>query len=564
MSETLLSSAPGPVRGAPSLNKSDRATVGVVPASEHGRRRRLLHALEQAYPVRFEPREADVWRGLDGLIAFGDAAREAAVSAPMPRLVYRGEETAAGACRVIMADHPALARPLRAARLTDAYARAFEPLVINSGQVILATVNGAPAWTVLDDSAGRRHEVAVAPAELGPDDALRSRLAPNRSLALLALVQFVRDLTAGVNWELPPPRAAFVIDDPNLRKPRYGHIDYAQLLRSATAHHYHVAMAMVPLDGHRGPAHPTAVELFRAGRESLSLCIHGNDHNGPELGEPRSREEGLVPAAQALRRIAAFEHRTGLTVDRIMVPPHERLSEGALTALAACEYEAYCGARPYPWIGQSPDLKWLTRPTATNPLIGWGSSELMPGSFPWLMRMDFGHPREELVIRAFLGQPLIVYGHHDLGEHGPGPFEEVAAQINRLGDVRWASLASIARAAAEWRRDGDTLEVRLLGRRVAVDVPDDVRELRVDTSALAPSHRRPVVLRCAGRIIARSEAPGEVLIPIVEPCRVELGLEGAVDSRSIPAPRKRVTPLMRRIVSEWRDRSRRYPPASRG
>ena len=124
-----------------------------------------------------------------------------------------------------------------------------------------------------------------------------------------------------------------MIDDPNLRAAGYGHLDYARLLASAQRHRYHVSMAMVPLDAGRGRAHPAAVQLFRDGSEHLSLCIHGNDHDGGELGRPSSGPAALPVVAQALRRIEAFERRTSVPVDRVMVAPHERMSRGTVDAL---------------------------------------------------------------------------------------------------------------------------------------------------------------------------------------------------------------------------------------
>ena len=81
-------------------------------------------------------------------------------------------------------------------------------------------------------------------------------------------------------------------------------------------------------------------------------------------------------------------------------------------------------------------------------MVGWGRREIVAGGLPSLPRTGFNAPREDLVLRAFLGQPLIVYAHHDLLEHGLEVLSEAAATVDALGDVRWSSLADIA-------RDGD-------------------------------------------------------------------------------------------------------------
>jgi hypothetical protein len=353
--------------------------VGIVPAREHRARPRLWRALEAAYPVSFEGREAGALRELDALVAVGAAPSSA--------------------------DIPCL------------------------------RANGVPD-------------------ELAEGEALRERLQPGRKQALLALARFLADLTAALCAAPPPLHAAFVIDDPNLRRPRYGHIDYAELLSDARAHGYHVSIAMVPLDG-RLARRDGAARIFREGTEHLSLCIHGNDHDGPELGRPGSDADALALVAQALRRTAAFEQRTGLRVDRVMIPPHERLSEPVSRALRACGFDALCTTRPYPWVADTPERHWLARPPDVGPLAAWGPIDLVAGGLPVLLRAEFDHPREDLALRAFLGQPLILYGHHDLLAEGPGVLAEAAAQINRLGDVRWCSLGKMARALAPGRSAPD-------------------------------------------------------------------------------------------------------------
>jgi hypothetical protein len=386
---------------------AQRLRVGVVPAHEHARRPRLWAALEGAYPVCFESSEASALGELDALVAVG--------AAPDFR------------------DVPCL------------YVAGMQE-----------TPDAATTATVSPIAS-----VACIPDELTEDEALRERLRPGRNLALLALARFLADLTADLRPAPPPLHAAFVIDDPNLRRPRYGHIDYADLLAHARAHGYHVSIAMVPLDGRLARRDGAATRIFREGREHLSLCIHGNDHDGAELGRPTREEDALALVAQALKRTANFERRTGLKVDRVMVPPHERLSEPVAQALRACGFDAVCTTRPYPWVADTLERHWLARPPETGPLAAWHPVDRVAGGLPVLLRAEFAafaesrSSREDLALRAFLGQPLILYGHHDLLAGGPDALAEAAAQINRLGDVRWCSLGEIARALAPGRTTPD-------------------------------------------------------------------------------------------------------------
>ena len=383
---------------------------------------------------------------MDGIFVFESGSTVGAAgdtSNGIPSLTLHGEETIRAAVRSLaLASDSALARPLRGAALSDSYSAALSDA--GADEVVLATLDGAPAW-VLDRHAGASSQrVACAPTELEPGEALRERLCPGRCLALLALVHFLGELTVGLRPPSPPLHAAFVIDDPNLRRPRYGHLDYAELLRHARVHGYHLAVAMVPLDARF--AHARAVRLFREGAAHLSLCVHGNDHDGAELGRPRSNAQATAVVAQALRRSASFERRTGIAVDRVMVPPHERLSEPVARALRACGFQAVTTTRPYPWVADTSDGSWLARPPAVGPLAAWGPVDVVAGGLPVLLRADFReHPREDLALRAFLGQPLILYGHHDLLAGGPDALGEAAAEIDRLGDVEWSSLGDIAR-----------------------------------------------------------------------------------------------------------------------
>ena len=69
-------------------------------------------------------------------------------------------------------------------------------------------------------------------------------------------------------------------------------------------------------------------------------------------------------------------------------------------------------------------------------LAGSRPVHLVDGEFPLLLRYHIRQDRDELPFRAFLGQPLIVYGHHDDLAKGPAILAETAAFIRDLGPVR--------------------------------------------------------------------------------------------------------------------------------
>jgi hypothetical protein len=82
-----------------------------------------------------------------------------------------------------------------------------------------------------------------------------------------------------------------------------------------------------------------------------------------------------------------------------------------------------------------------------RPLAGWEPAELLAGGLPVFPRLLITSPRDDLVLRSFLGQPLIVYLHHEDLVDGLGALVETAAFINREPGVRWGSAESLARSS---------------------------------------------------------------------------------------------------------------------
>ena len=146
------------------------------------------------------------------------------------------------------------------------------------GTTVLATCNGVPTWS----RSGVHESALMIPAELGPREALRERLCDRRSAALLPLLHFLRAQTEAIRWQPPAVHASLLFDDPNLHWPSYGFVKLVELGAHAREHGYHVALATVPLDAWF--AHPTALRALRESDGAISLLVHGNDHDGGELG----------------------------------------------------------------------------------------------------------------------------------------------------------------------------------------------------------------------------------------------------------------------------------------
>ena len=530
---------------APAPGATARAAIGVSPAAELVRLRGLFDSLEQALPVAFV---APSDEGIEAMLHLGHGEPLPGLAA-LPTLRLADGSGPHEHLEVALSGTPPLDRSLRGQRL-DEERCAAETLNADRGDAILATAGpapGRPLW-VRRPADGTWSETVVASLDpLEETDVLRDQLRPGRFLALTALLHFLREVAGERAFVAPPLRACFMVDDPNLHRRRYGCLDFDRLADHAMRGRYHVAMAAIPLDMFATSA--AARGAFTAAGGRLSLLVHGVDHFGAEFMRERSAAEWEAPLAAALRRVARFERSGGPVVERIMVPPHDICTLASMDAMLRLGFEAVSTCWAFPQPPGRPPKGW--------PLAGFELSQMLVGGLPVIQRWPLvDHSPQELVLRAFLRQPLVVFAHHqDLGDLDR--LDEAAAAIDALGEVTWTSPGRIARTNVLTRREGSTLRVRAHSRRFELDVEPGVAEVVVE---LPPTHGKPRFQRftldghsCELTATAagwRSEpilvAPGRIEAAFTP--RDKLQLEG------IPAYRPALTPILRRIATETRDR----------
>jgi hypothetical protein len=554
-----------------------RRRIGVFPAAALAERRHLFDILARAYPVSFEARQLGETADLAAAICIGaefDEVKALAAagirclaypskrdeSSPADSAVSRPPTNAAESLNIHLTEAPTLHPTMRGRTLKESSALEPHPLAPNGHALSspicdedtsLATVDGRPVWALRHTPAAAIELATSAPAELPANDCLRNHLLDGRCLRLLPLVHFIRSVAADIAWQLPEPRACFLIDDPNLRSPRYGFVDYLRLAVSARRHGYHIAFATVPLDASQ--AHPAAVRLFHEHADRLSLIMHGNNHTRCEFEQLATMELALPALAQALRRVQRLESRTGLAIARIMAVPHGACSEVALAAMRRLGHTAACISRPYPW---------LAAPPPESPLAGWRPAEFVCGGLPILPRCRLSTSEGELALRAFLGLPLILYGHHaDLSPDG----ERLAEIAARLGNVRWMSPQSISRTNYATRQAASSLHLLLFAREATIDVDDSIARLAIEVPVAQQQGDEIHVMVDDVRIaLARSEEGlrGEAVLNwerrqsrVERQCHVRIEEEAPIDPASIPPPPWRAWPVIRRRLTELRDRS---------
>lgn len=520
----------------------ERIQIGVAPRGELQNRASLLAALEGLLPVRFvalDDGDAVACIGFDG-IELPDR---------LPSLGLAADEPAGGRGATVELASSGVDPCLRGRALLDDRVGGAD-LGGEDGSEILARAGNAVLW----ERQGERERSALAPLELEPDEPLRDRLHPGRWFALVPLVQFLRRITAEIAWEPPAPRAAFLFDDPNLHWTSYGYLRFDEIAEAAHRHDYHAAFATVPIDAWF--TRSAAARSFRQNPDRLSLLVHGNDHLARELARPLSTRDRHALVGQALRRIEALERRSGVPVSKVMAAPHGVCSEEMARAMLTFEFEAVTISRPYPWLARPP-AHWLAAPAGSGPLVGMRPTETVAGGLPVLLRTTLQHGEDDLVLRAFLGQPVIVSGHHDDLPDGLEPLAEIAASLNRIDGMSWGSLADISRASFSTRRREGVLQVRPHALLLSLDVPAGTEAIAVERTAKEAS------LTIDG-----------VPAPFDQPVEVDRGRHqlkiapcDPLDPHAAPRARRRPWAVGRRIAAEGRDRLRpvlsaRKPPGS--
>ena len=515
---------------------AERPVIGLFPGRELEARARLIGALQEATGVRFAPWSEARGQRVDGLVLLSDREPPAGVRS---LVVAPGNGSSAASSRVSLARDDGLDSRLRGRVLRDDDVVGVRTLPAARGrECSRSAADGAPLWT----RAGLVDRLAIAPRELAPDDVLRDALRNGRFLSLLPLVHLVRELDPEPRWRPPPLRASFVFDDPNLRRASYGFVRYAELARHAERHGYHAAMATIPLDARAFS--PEAAAFFRGDQASLSLLVHGNDHLSRELSRSLSDDDALALAAQALRRIEQLEQRADVPVARVMVPPHGALSERIARALLRTGYEAACANSPYPW---------LDRPPPDRLVAGWGVTEIVVGGLPMIPRFRLAD-RDDLPLRAFLDQPLVLYGHSEDLADGYSVLAEAAEDVNALGGVEWASPRAIAQTNYAVLERGETANLRLFTRWARVRLPAGVRSLVVELPASADGLEHVAVSTNdgPGRLVAVGERVDVAAGGIID---VRLTRRDALSPPLVPRPRRSPWPILRRTLTEARDRT---------
>jgi hypothetical protein len=524
-----------------------RKRVGVVGDPSGGSYGLLFSALAQLHPVEFSNCATAQPDGLDAVIILdGDTAAGLAVAAAVvPAFVMMGGSgtpTQASVRQVRFGASVNLDSCLRNQKMVLRQETSFSPLATQPGDEVLASVEDRPVWL----ARGACQLFGALPPRLQQDEFLFQHLNSRRFMELLPLVHFLRQLVKATDWAGPPPRACLVFDDPSFYWRSYGFVNFRRLGEHATRHNYFAAVATIPIDTwgvNRGVA-----TTLRSFSPRLSILIHGNNHLNREM-LLRNREEGLATAAQALRRMERLARQHELQFARIMEAPHAVLSNNMLQQLREAGFDAaLCTTELF--VRHNPDLGLPAG-------FGLDRSEML-GGLPTLPRIKLTPDwKNDVLLAAFLRQPIIIAGHHYDAAHGMKLMAEMAEAINQLDGVTWSDLPGILRTNYLQRTDGDVLIVKMYSKRITVTIPAGIRQLCVQRTWLAEGQTEKLIFsEGTGTKVERGAGSSTEWFTLTGSQTVEVGTqnEPAPSLVRISPPRLSPWVIARKILMEVRDR----------
>ncbi len=333
----------------------------------------------------------------------------------------------------------------------------------------LVDADGVPVASCCVRLALGRGETWVSAASIGSSDDWEFERPhfSRRPHVLAVALMFLRAAAGERRWHNPAHFANLCIDDPRLTEP-YGRMRYASLLAETQRAGFHATIGFIPWNYDRNAA--PVVESIRQNPASLSIAVHGNNHDrfefyGPQRWRPTDpwRVKALPEQEAAIRQAAVrmdeFSRLTGLPHDRVMVFPHAIGSAGTLRLLKRLGFAGTANYNNFA-LGSAPPTDLAACLSVVNT-----DAERFPA-----LRRDYPKNRSEwtVALDLFLGNPVLFMAHEDLFENSMTAFNGTAALVNRLEPaVRWSSLGEVFRGLYRQRHLHDNLwEVEMLSDEI--------------------------------------------------------------------------------------------------
>lgn len=312
----------------------------------------------------------------------------------------------------------------------------------------------------------------------GPKTELRQVMAArNVFTQTIAPIMFFKYVFGDKCWHLPGKQAALIIDDPPLR-PRYGFLDYRNLLEVMDEHNFATTIAFIPWNCKRNRKQVT--DLFQERPERFSVCVHGCDHTQAEFAV-NDYDHALHLANLALERMRVFRDTTGVGWDPVMVFPQGKFSGEAMRALRASNFLAAVNTTPVsqelPLSLDSQECSFL-EPAVLN----YDGLPLFTRRYPEAWK--------DLLLDLFLNKPAFMVIHHQnlKGEYAAllGAIDSINASAK---GIQWQGLGAAIKKTYLQRVNSDgSMDIKPYASKVLLENSSDLERpfhIHVDRSRYA-------------------------------------------------------------------------------
>jgi len=278
------------------------------------------------------------------------------------------------------------------------------------------------------------------------------------------LVIYLKWSFRDICWTARETSACLIIDDPPL-KPRYGFLDFRELLRLINEQSFTATIAFLPWNWRR--TNSATVAAFQQNGEKLSVCVHGCDHNGGEFST-RSTSPLDRKLKTATYRMDLLRERTGLQHDRVMVFPQGAFSPETGAALKGNGFLAAVNTE----IAPAGDA---CNETTIADL--WSLAILRYGGFPIFTRRYIVDGIENFAFDGLLGKPCFIAGHHDLFRDHGGELSEFLRKLKALNwNLSWRTLADAVRHSYAIQHRHGAISAKMFSEAVVIENKQAVRQ----------------------------------------------------------------------------------------
>ncbi|MGY3502961.1 hypothetical protein [Bradyrhizobium sp. USDA 4471] len=337
---------------------------------------------------------------------------------------------------------------------------AADAVLVLQGHGELQSIASAPAGHVF---AGFAHAGVrfFADASLAMVD-IRERAATyfdvkKRFAGAVPVVMYLKWSFRDICWTTFETNACLIIDDPPLR-PRYGFLDFSELLHLANKLTFATTVAFIPWNWQR--TNCSTVAAFRQNSGKLSVCVHGCDHT---CGEFAARSADLLDRKlkTAKYRMLSLLKKTALDHENVMVFPQGAFSPEAASALKRNGFIAAVNTEVAP-------ADHAANETTLADL--WSVAIVRYGPFAIYTRRYMHHGIENFAFDGILGKPCFIAGHHDIFRgHG----SELAKFLRQLASLRWKlcwrTLGEAVCRSYGIRPGGGVSEVKMFAEQLRIE-----------------------------------------------------------------------------------------------